>query len=346
MRWERVNIEAIAYSLPEERVRSSALEARLDGLYSQLRLPRGQLEALSGVLERRFWPPGPRMATCAAQAGAKALDAATVRAEDVGALLFCGVCRDDLEPSVACGVADRLGVRGDAILMDVGNACLGVLDGILTAANMIELGQVRAALVVSAESAREIAESTIDHLLREGSLDAWRRGLASLTGGSAAIAVLLTDRDFGWQGHQLLGAVGRAAPQHHRLARWGPSSGLLGERPWVMETDGAAVLQHGIDLGRTTFAAFLDVMRWRREDLDHVVMHQVGRAHESAILDALAVPAARNFGTYAQLGNTGSCAIPLTAALLAESGRIAPGERLALLGIGTGLNTMMMGVQW
>lgn len=346
MRWTRVGIEAVAHVVPEERQRSTVLEGRLADLYARLRLPMGQLEALTGIAERRFWPPEPSMAACAATAGARALAAAAVRPEAVGAVLYCGVCRDDLEPSVATGVADRLGIRGDALVFDVGNACLGVLDGILTVANMIELGQIRCGLVVAAESAREIAESTIRRIQEEGSLDTWKRCLASLTGGSAAVAVLLTDLDHAVQGHRLLGGVGRAAPEHRGLARWGSRQGLLGESPWVMETDAAAILHHGTELGRRTFEAFLPTLGWSRAEVDHVVMHQVGRAHEAAILDALAIPAAKNHSSYARFGNTGSCAIALTAALAAEQGSLAPGDRVALLGIGTGLNTLMLGVSW
>ncbi len=63
-------------------------------------------------------------------------------------------------------------------------------------ANRIELGQIRAGMVVSCETAREINEIAIDQMVRAKSMDFFKRSLATLTGGSGAVAVLLTDGSF------------------------------------------------------------------------------------------------------------------------------------------------------
>ena len=58
------------------------------------------------------------------------------------------------------------------------------------------------------------------------------------------------------------------------------------------------------------------------------------------------VSPAADFTTFGHLGNTGSVAVPLTAAIAAERGVFAPGHRVAWLGIGSGLNCLMLGVEW
>ena len=73
MRWERVCLETVAYHLPEERVSSDVLEARLEPLYTRWRMSPGQLVAMTGVKERRWWPAEPRLADCAVLAARKAL---------------------------------------------------------------------------------------------------------------------------------------------------------------------------------------------------------------------------------------------------------------------------------
>ncbi|MBJ95722.1 MAG: 3-oxoacyl-ACP synthase III [Rickettsiales bacterium] len=346
MRWSRVCIEAIHYALPEERVSSAQLEERLAPLYGRYHLGMGQIESLTGVLERRFWPIGPSLSDAAAQVGRQALEAAGVAASELGVLIYGGVCRENLEPATACAVADQLGVGGEAVVMDHANACLGVLNGIVTVANMIELGQVRAGLVVSAESAREIGEATIQRMLTENSLETWKNCLASLTGGSGATAVLLTDRDVSYRQRGLLGGVAFAAPEHHRIARWGPARGLLGETSWVMETDGVAVLGNGVALGQRTWRRFLREMGWSADQVDKVICHQVGSAHQKAILEALAIPAEREFATYEKLGNIGTVSLPLTAAMADEAGFFKSGDRVGFLGIGTGLNCIFLGLEW
>ena len=346
MKWERVCVEALAYELPEQRVTTAELEARVGSVYDSLRIPRGQLEQMTGIRERRWWPAGPTLAEHAATAGRKALEEACVQPDDVGVVIYGGVCRDDLEPATACGVADRLGIRGDALVLDHSNACLGVLNGIVTVANMIELGQVRAGLVVSAESAREIAEHSIVRMLGDPTMQTWSKSIASLTGGSGAIAVVLTDRDFSFVGRRLLGGAARSAPEHHGIARWGSREGILGQTEWIMDTDAASVLTHGVALGRRTWAAFLPEVGWRPADIERVVMHQVGTVHQRTILDALEIPADREFPTFERLGNIGTVSLPISAALAAEAGLLAEGDRVGLLGIGTGLNCLMLGIRW
>src|SRR6202022_2391066 len=141
------------------------LEARLRPVYQALHLPEGQLEALTGIIERRWWEPGYPLSQGAVQAARKALEASCVRPEDVEVLIYAAVCREQFEPATACRVAAALGVSPDAAVYDLSNACLGVLNGIVDIANRIELGQVRAGMVVSCESAREINDTIIENML-------------------------------------------------------------------------------------------------------------------------------------------------------------------------------------
>jgi 3-oxoacyl-[acyl-carrier-protein] synthase-3 len=344
--WRRVCLEAVAAVVPEERVSTRSLEARLGPLYRALHLEPGQVEQLTGIVERRVWPTAPVMASCAVQAARRALDQAGVAARDLGAVVYGGVCRDQLEPATACAVAEALGVGGEALLFDVSNACLGVLNGVVEVANRIELGQVRAGLVVSAESSREIVDATIDRLNREPTLERYRLGLATLTGGSGACAVVLTHADDSASEHRLIAGAALNASAHHRLCRWGPPTGLLGETANVMDTDAAGVLEHGVELGAATWAQLLEATGWSGGQVDRLIAHQVGSGHRREVLAALGVAPARDHSTFERLGNIGTVSVPLTAADAAAAGLLRSGDRVGLLGIGSGLNCLMLGVQW
>ncbi len=346
MRWERVCVEAIAYELPDQRVASRTLEARLAPLYERFHLGQGQLEALTGIRERRVWDDEPRLANRAATAARKAMGAAGIEPGDVGALIYGSVNRENLEPATACPVADELGIRGDALVLDVANACLGVLNGMAIVADMIELGRIRAGVVVAAETSREIVDDTIARMLAEESMDTFRLCIASLTGGSGAVAVVLTDSRDSLTGRRLVGGASLSAPEHHRIARWGPSHGLLGRSPWVMETDATAVLTHGVALGRRTFDKLLRSLDWTIDDVDKTICHQVGSGHRDQVLPAMGIPPHKDFCTYETLGNIGPVSLPLTAAVADEQGFFDPGDRVGFLGIGTGLNCFMMGLEW
>jgi 3-oxoacyl-[acyl-carrier-protein] synthase-3 len=80
--------------------------------------------------------------------------------------------------------------------------------------------------------------------------------------------------------------------------------------------------------------------------LQKTFCHQVGSGHRKLMLESLGLPADRDYTTLQWLGNTGSAALPITMAIGLERGFASPGERLAMLGIGSGINCLMLGVEW
>lgn len=347
MRYDKVYIDALGYELAPEVVSSDELEERLSPVYERLRISGGQLETLTGIGERRWWPKGFQLSDGAIAAARKALAASSVEPSDLGAVIYTGVNRENFEPATACRVASELGVRGGVAVHDISNACLGMLNGMIDVANRIELGQMRAGLVVSCETAREINDTMIDRMLANPSMENFTRSLATLTGGSGAAAVLLTDGSFSGPNHRLLGGVSHAAPEHHALCSWGlePQAGDSLMKP-LMVTDAVSVLKHGVALGAETWNALLTELDWSADAVDKVVCHQVGQANRDTILKTIGVPQDKDFSTFEYLGNIGTVSLPLTAALADERGFLESGDCIAWLGIGSGLNCMMLGLEW
>jgi len=346
MLFSKVSIAAFGYELPPHVVTSEDLENRLQPVYESLHFQKGQLEAITGIRERRFWDEDFSMHEGALRAARKALRNSSLEPEDIGLLIYGGVCRDNLEPATACAVAEGLDLAPRAQLYDVSNACLGIPNGMLQAANAIELGQIRAALVVSCESARQIVDITIERLLESPSMEVFKRTVATLTGGSGAVAVLLAAQDLAPYGHRILGAAARSAPRHHRLCVWGPDTGIPASGLHVMETDSVQVLRNGVVLGIDTFRAFRRELGWDAERPDKIICHQVGATHQRSILDAIAMPESKDFTTFAYLGNIGTVSLPITAAIAAEREFLVPGDAVGFLGIGSGLNCLMLGIEW
>lgn len=347
MKYSKVYIETLGYQLAPVVITSTELESRLEPLYRSLHIAPGQLEALTGIRERRWWEPGYPLSRGATAAAQKALAAAGVEPRDLGVLIYAGVCREQFEPATACRVAAKLGISGNCAVFDISNACLGVLNGILDVANRIELGQIRAGLVVSCESAREINDIMIARMLEERSMERFAISLATLTGGSGSAAVLLTDGSFASAGrHRLLGGMTLAAPEHHGLCLWGMTPDGRGSFTQSMSTDAVNVMKYGVDLGRRTWQSFLPEVGWQAGDVDRVICHQVGSAHQTTILQTLDIPREKDFTTYEFLGNMGTVSLPLTAALATEREILCPGDRVGFLGIGSGLNCLMLGVSW
>ena len=350
MKYSKVFIDAIGYEIAPVVVSSLELERRLEALYSALHLSEGHLEALTGIHERRWWDEGYRISDGATAAARRALGASSVEASELEVLIYGGVCREYFEPATACRVASLIGVSPEAAVYDVSNACLGVLNGLVDIANRIEVGQIRAGMVVACETAREINEIVIAQLLADKSMDFFKLSLATLTGGSGAVALVLSDGSFSeTKGHKLLGGVTRNASAFHGLCRWGieetgPAGGYQFQQ--FTSTDASAVLTHGIELGVQTWRAFLAKLGWAASQVDKVICHQVGSAHRDTILKALEIPDSKDFATYPFLGNTGTVALPITAALADGREFLERGDRVGFLGIGSGLNCLMLGLEW
>ncbi len=344
MRYSRVCLHGFGYELPPEEVSSREIETRLAPLYERLKLPPGRLELMTGIRSRRFWHPGTRPSRGAALAGHKAIAASMVDPARIGCLIFTSVSRDMMEPATAAFVHRELGLPPRCQVFDLSNACLGFLNGMIMVANMIELGQVEAGLVVAGETAEELVESTIRHLLADRTLT--RRSIkplfASLTIGSGAVALVLSARELADTGHYLVAASCRANTGYNDLCQGGQNA----EQGTLMSTDSEVLLDKGVETAAACWRDFRQELPWDAAATDRFFCHQVGRAHARRLFATLGLDPARNFETLPELGNVGSVSAPVTMALGIERGALQAGQRAALLGIGSGINSLMVGVQW
>jgi 3-oxoacyl-[acyl-carrier-protein] synthase-3 len=105
-------------------------------------------------------------------------------------------------------------------------------------------------------------------------------------------------------------------------------------------------MRQGIASGVETFRRFLAVAGWEPHEIDCSFCHQVGAAHRKLMLESLGLDPAKDFATLETLGNTGAAALPITMALGIEQGRLQAGDRVAMLGIGSGINCQMLAVDW
>lgn len=348
MQFQNVCLESLGYCLPEERITTSEIESRLAPLYERLGLPEGRLELITGIRERRFWQPNTLPSDKSIDSGKYAIQAAGIDPSRIGALIHASVCRDHLEPATACRVHDALGLPAECMIYDVSNACLGLINGALQIAQMIELGQIESGLVVGTESGRHLVETTIDALNSNESLtrSTIKSAIASLTIGSGSCAILLTHREISKSQSRLVAAAVRAETKHHRLCHSGADEAVASGMQPIMQTDSETLMREGVAAGVATFDKFLGTTGWERGDGMKTVCHQVGTAHRKMMLDSLELPVVGDFATVTWLGNTGSVALPTATALAAKHNHLRSGDHVGLLGIGSGINCLMLGVDW
>ncbi len=348
MRFKNVCIESVGYHLPENVVTSEEIERRLGPVYDRLNLSRGRLELMSGIRERRFWDKGTFPSQVASIAGEKAIARSGIDRSRIGSLICASVCRDFLEPSTASVIHHNLSLPGNVQVFDISNACLGVLNGMVTVAGWIELGYLEAGLIVAGENGGPLVHHTLETLLSQPGLtrSGIKSSFASLTIGSAAAAVLLTHKDISRSGHRLLGGVSLADTRWNELCRGNQDSGAHADWSPLMQTDSENLMQEGCRLAGETWDVFKDTLGWRNDSVDRLFCHQVGRAHRKLLYETLGLDLRKDFSTLEFLGNTGAASLPVTLALGLEAGTVVQGDQIALLGIGSGLNCLMLGAEW
>ena len=340
-----VCLHTYGYELPPRTLTSESIEKRLSPVYERLKLPAGRLEMMSGIRERRLWQPGTKPSQAASLAGRKTIEAAGIDPAEIDCLFFTSVSRDMLEPATASFVHHSLGLSPGCLVLDISNACLGFLDGMILLGTMIEQGQVKNGLVVSGETAEELIESTIQTLLKDTTLTrkSIKPAFASLTIGSGAVALYMcrtseetVDRP------RLIHCSWLANTDFSDLCLGGQSA----PQTTLMATDSEELLIQGIETAKRTWDQFSTASGWDDGAIDCYFCHQVGSAHARLLFERLQLSAEKNFETLPFLGNVGSVSAPVTMAIAMEEQRYRPGMNGAMLGIGSGINCLMLGVGW
>jgi 3-oxoacyl-[acyl-carrier-protein] synthase-3 len=245
------------------------------------------------------------------------------------------VTRYHVEPAVSVVVHDAMGLPSTAMNFDITNACLGFVNGLQTAAAMIDSGQVRYAVVAGAEDIRPMFERTLERLaLPDTTRQDYLEEFATLTLGSGAVAAVLGRADEHPEGHRFLGGVGRSGTEHH---------GLCVADEGRMVADGRGLLEEGVGLSGAAFDEAKEEWGWG-EGIARYVFHQVSNVHMRALVQRFDVPWDKVPCSYPVLGNVGPASLPMT--LAREADGLLPGDRVVCIGIGSGLNTSLCEIVW
>ncbi|WP_066091764.1 3-oxoacyl-ACP synthase III [Xanthomonas massiliensis] len=338
MLFENVSIAGLAHVDAPHVLTTQEINERLRPTLQRLRIRKDIVGDIAGVHARRLWGEGVQASDAATLAGRKALAAAGIDADRLGLLVNTSVSRDYLEPSTASIVSGNLKVAEQCMTFDLANACLAFINGMDVAARMIERGDIDYALVVDGETADEVYRRTIERMLDPDiTASEMRAEVASLTLGCGAVAMVLAQRELVPDAPRYKGGVTRSATQWNHLCR-----GNIDR----MVTDTKNLLREGIKLAQHTFVAARSAMGWVVDELDHFVIHQVSRAHTEAFVETFRIDPARVPTIFGEYGNIGPASVPIVLSKLSDAGKLKKGERIALMGIGSGLNCSMAEVVW
>ncbi|SDN70166.1 3-oxoacyl-ACP synthase III [Geodermatophilus sp. DSM 45219] len=334
-RFTNTAVLAVQTADASQVISSDAFDEALADTYRRVGLRPGLLERLAGIRERRWWADGVTFVDGAATAGAKAVSESGVDPAAIGLMVNTSVSRKHLEPSTAVAVHHALGLPRSCQNFDVTNACLGFVNGMELAAAMIDSGMVEYALVVNGEDSRPVQERTIERLNGPGTVskDVLAQ-FATLTLGSGAAAMVLGRADEHPEGHRLVGSASRAGSEHHELC--------VGDND-LMRTDLKGLLDAGLALSADLWVDAAADFDWAG-GMDRYIVHQVSKVHTQAMCDRFSIDPALVPTTFPTRGNLGPASVPFTLADRQDS--LVDGDRVLLMGIGSGLNASCLEIAW
>jgi 3-oxoacyl-[acyl-carrier-protein] synthase-3 len=313
----RAAILGLGGYVPEQKVSNAELSLHLDTSDEWIR-------QRTGIAERRVAVTGATTSELALPAARQALERAEVLPSELDLIVLGTSSPDRPFPAAACIVQRQLGADG-AMAFDVLAACSSWLYAASIAERYIATGGVRRALVVGSEVLSRL-------------LDYTDRDTCILFGDGAGAAVLGPSDDAGFDSW-VIGADGRQS----ELIYCSPS-----------EEDGLPRLRMD---GKETFKSATRVMEEASlraceiagvtpDQLALVVPHQANVRIVEAVAKRLNLPIDRFSLNLDRYGNTSSASIPLALEEASSAGRLHAGDRILLVGFGSGLTWSATVMTW
>lgn len=280
----------------------------------------------TGIRQRRLADAAGSLRAIATQAAQNALAMAGVAASEIDLIVLATSTPDDLFGS-ASQIQHDLGAT-QATAFDLTAACSGFVFGLVTAAQFIQNGVYRKALIIGAD----VLSRWVD----------WsdRRTCVLFGDGAGAVVMEASERD------RLLGFELRSdGTLNHclNLAYQGQDRELV---------DGVAIAQgtfqpitmNGQEVYRFAVKRVPEVIEkalFRAEltvdQIDWLVMHQANQRILDAVAERLGIPSEKVISNMASYGNTSAASIPLALDEAVRRGDIKPDDIIATAGFGAGL---------
>jgi 3-oxoacyl-[acyl-carrier-protein] synthase-3 len=321
-------IGPIAYHLPEKELTTAQLAAE----YPSWSVAK--IDAKTGIQKRHIAAPDETSADLAACAANKLFASFPIKPADIDFLLLCTQTPDYFLPTTACLLQDRLGIPTSAGALDFNLGCSGYIYGLGLAQGLIQSGQGRNVLLLTAETYSKLIHPQ-------------DRSVRTIFG-DAASATLLTAQDSPGLGPFVYGTDGSGAP--NLIVPTGGFRASRSAATAVVQEDSSGNLRTGDNLfmnGGEIFAFTLQAVpaavqtllakaNLTAEAIDLYVFHQANKYMLDHLRKSMDIPAEKFVIHMAHCGNTVSSTIPIALYEARQSGQLRPGMRVMLVGFGVG----------
>jgi len=289
-----------------------------DDLAKQMDTTDEWIRTRTGIRQRHIAEPSQASSDLGVEASRAALAAARIAAHDIDLIIVATATPDYIFPSTACIMQAKLGMKGCAAF-DIQAVCSGFVYALAIADKMIRSGQHRCALIVGTEVYSRILD--------------WKdRGTAVLFGDGAGAVILRADSKPG-----IMASVLHADGSYVDILSvpGNVCGGKIVGSPFL-QMDGQAVFKFAVKVLDEVARETLALCGLTPLDIDWLIPHQANVRILEATARKLGVDLSKLVVTVDRHGNTSAASVPLALDVAIRDGRIKPGHKVMLQGVGGG----------
>ncbi len=289
-----------------------------DDLAKQMDTTDEWIRTRTGIRQRHIAEPSQASSDLGVEASRAALAAARIVPQEIDLIIVATATPDYIFPSTACIMQAKLGIKGCAAF-DIQAVCSGFVYALALADKMIRSGQNRCALIVGTEVYSRILD--------------WKdRGTAVLFGDGAGAVVLRADSKPG-----IMASALHADGSYVDILSvpGNVCGGKIVGSPFL-QMDGQAVFKFAVKVLDEVARETLAMCGLTPADVDWLIPHQANVRILEATARKLGIDVSKLIVTVDRHGNTSAASVPLALDLAIRDGRIKPGHKVMLQGVGGG----------
>lgn len=338
----RAVIKAVEYALPENILTNEQLADEFPEWTAE------KIEKKLGIVTRHIAGEDECASDLAVEAARKVFSKGYCRSGDVDFLLCCTQSPDYILPTTACLLQERLSLSTRTGALDFNLGCSGYIYGLGLAKGLVETGQARNVLLVTAD--------TYSKYLHQDD-----KGVRTLFGdGASATLITSVDRKTGADplGPFCYGTDGRGAKNFivpaggcrtlrsfgHGTIRSADRNSLSIEESLFM--DGPEIFTFSIKVVPDVVEQVLEKADLQIEWVDFFIFHQANKYMLEFLRKKIKIPADKFYNPLSRTGNTVSSSIPIAMKQAFNDGLLSAGQRILLAGFGVGYSWGATLIEW
>jgi 3-oxoacyl-[acyl-carrier-protein] synthase-3 len=335
-------IRAIQYYLPTTVLATADLSAEFP------EWPVEKIDRKTGISERHIAGPAECSSDLAFSAAQKLFASGVVAPAEIDCLLLCTQSPDYFLPATSCLLQDRLGLPKESFALDFNQGCSGFIYGLGVSKGLIETGQVKRVLLITAETYSKFIhpkDKSVRTIFGDGAAATLIEGIDQ-PGSAPPIGPFVWGTDGSGAKNLIVPAGAMRCPHSSETStEVEDDSGNRRTRDNLF-MDGAEVFEFTLRVVPGVFHELLARAGKTREDIDLFIFHQANQYMLESLRIALDLPKRKFYVAMRHCGNTVSSTIPIALTHALMEGKLSRGSTVMLVGFGVGYSWGAVLVRW